>query len=344
MIRMSLVAGIALAAAAPGVAATDTPRPGKLKLFRDWIVACDNAKGCEAASLAPEEAMLQDVGLIVARDGAGGVTVRVRDMTGTAKAASVRVDGRTIASTPLDRDGEGEWQGRSATALVAAIARGKRAALLTPRAHGVALNGAAAAFRYMDDRQGRAGTTSALIARGGARYRGTPLALPVVRLVTPPPGPAPAIPTTAINEARRRYGCVIDDGSPFSADAHRLDRRSALVLMSCGAGAYNYLVKPLIWRDGRLRPAAFDYAYHFGDTPGPDEPETLVNVEWSRDGRLSSWGKGRGLGDCGDAQQFGWDGTRFRLLHAAQMTECRGAIDTLTVWRTRAVSTPATAR
>lgn len=337
MIRMSLAVSVALIATTATAATPDMPRPGKLKLFRDWIVACDNGRGCEAASLAAEESALQDVGLIVTRDGAGRVTVRIRDMTGKAKTASVRVDGRTVASTPLDRDGEGEWQGASASALVAAIARGKRATLLTPAAHPLALSGAAAAFRYMDDRQGRAGTTSALIARGAKRYRGTAPALPVVQVVTPPPGPAPVIPATAISEARRRYGCVIDDGSPFSADAHRLDRRNALVLMSCGAGAYNYLVKPLIWRDGRLSPAAFDFAYHFGEEPDSGQPEILVNVEWSRDGRLSSWGKGRGLGDCGDAQQFGWDGTRFRLLHAAQMTECRGAIDTLTVWRTRVV-------
>jgi len=338
MIRMSLAVSVALAATAASAATTpDTPRPGKPKLFRDWIVACDNGRACEAASLAAGESMLQDVGLIVARDGDGRVTVRIRDLTGKAKTASVRVDGRTIASTPLDRDGEGKWQGASASALVAAIATGRRATLRTPTTHPLALAGASAAFRYMDDRQGRVGTTSALIARGTKRYRGATPALPMVQVVTPPPGAAPAIPATAIGEARRRYRCVIDDGSPFSADAHRLDRRSTLVLMSCGAGAYNYLVKPLIWRDGRLSPASFDFAYHFGETPEPGQPEILVNVDWSRDGRLSSWGKGRGLGDCGDAQQFGWDGTRFRLLHAEQMTECRGAIDTLTVWRTRAV-------
>lgn len=339
---MSLVAGIALVAATSTAAAPDAPRPGKPTLFRDWIVACDNGRACETASLASDDSALQDVGLIVARDGGGAVTVRVRDMTGTAKSAAVRVDGRTIASTPLDRDGEGEWQGAQAARLVTAIGRGRRAALLTPAAHAVSLNGAAAAFRYMDDRQKRSGTATALIARGRARYRGVVPALPVMSIVTPPRGPAPAVPAAAINEARRRYGCVVDDGSPFSADAHRLDRRTTLVLMSCGAGAYNYLVKPLIWRAGRLSPAPFDFAYHFGETPDPGQPEILVNVTWSSAGRLSSWGKGRGLGDCGDAQTFGWDGTRFRLLEAARMTECRGAIDTLTVWRTKVM--PVTAR
>ena len=334
---MNPVLWLALVAAPAMAAPPETPRPEKLKLFRDWIVACDNGGACETASLATEDSALQDVGLIVARDGNGHVTVRVRDMTGKAKAASVRIDGRTIASTPLDRDGTGVWRGTSAAALVSAIGKGRRAVLTTPARHGVSLNGAAAAFRYIDARQKRAGTRSALVVRGAAGYRGSAPALPVVPIVTPPPGAAPAIPATAISEARRRYGCVVDDGSPFSADAHRLDRRSTLVLMSCGAGAYNYLVKPLIWRDGRLSPARFDFAYHFGETPDPGQPEILVNVEWSRDGRLSSWGKGRGLGDCGDAQQFGWDGTRFRLLYAGQMTECRGAIDTLTVWRARVV-------
>ena len=82
---MSLAVSVALAATAASAAPTpDTPRPGKPKLFRDWIVACDNGRACEAASLAEEESALQDVGLIVARDGGGRVTVRIRDMTGKA--------------------------------------------------------------------------------------------------------------------------------------------------------------------------------------------------------------------------------------------------------------------
>ncbi|WP_294233305.1 DUF1176 domain-containing protein [uncultured Sphingomonas sp.] len=341
MIRTAVFAALVGAALPAAAAAPDTPVPAKSKLFRDWIVACDNGGACEAASLSPEEGALQDAGLLVRRAADGTLAVKIADMTGKAQRATVRIDGRAVATAALPHQAEAWVRGAPAEALVAAMARGHRAAILTPEAKPVSLNGAAAAFRYMDERQRRAGSRSALVAKGSARYRRAAPVLPVVRILTPPPGAAPAIPSAALNDMRRRLDCLNSLGSPVSAEAYRLDRRSTLVLLSCGAGAYNYLVKPLIWRDGRLSPARFDYAIPFADGPEPGGAVTLVNSEWSQDGRLSSWGKGRGLGDCGDRQSFGWDGERFRLLEAASMTECRGAIDTLPVWRTRVAASPA---
>ncbi|MCT8000908.1 DUF1176 domain-containing protein [Sphingomonas sanguinis] len=328
----TILAGLAM----PVMAATpDTPTPARLKLFRDWIVTCDNGGGCEAASLSSEDGALQDAGLLIRRAADGTLAVKVADMTGKAKAATIRIDGRSVATVTLPEQAEGWLRGASADTLLAAMVKGRRAAILTPEVRSVSLNGATAALRYMDDRQKRAGTRGALVARGSARYRGRAPILPVVRVVTPPPGAAPAIPNAALNDMRRRLDCRNSLGSPVSAEAYRLDRRSTLVLLSCGAGAYNYLVKPLIWQGGRLAPATFDFAFPFAEEAKRGGAVTLVNSEWSPTGRLSSWGKGRGLGDCGDRQLFGWDGTRFRLLEAASMTECRGAIDTLTVWRTR---------
>jgi len=338
MIRTAAFTAFLAFAMPVAAAAPDTPVPAKPKLFRDWIVACDNGGGCEAASLSPQDGMLQDAGLLIRRAADGMVAVELADMTGKARVATIRVDGRPVATVPLAREARGRVSGAAADRLVAALVRGRRAAILTPDAKPVSLNGVAAALRYMDDRQRRAGTTAAFVARGAARYRGKPPELPLVRVVTPPPGDAPAIPSAAINDMRRRLDCLNSLGSPVSAESYRLDGRATLVLLSCGAGAYNYLVKPLIWRDGRLAPARFDYAFPFADEPQPGGAVTLVNTQWSPAGRLSSWGKGRGLGDCGDRQSFGWDGTRFRLIEAASMTECRGAIDTLHVWRARPMS------
>ncbi|MET4897353.1 DUF1176 domain-containing protein [Sphingomonadaceae bacterium jetA1] len=340
MIRTALLV-LSTGFVAPVVAATAAvpgdPVPAKPRLFRDWMVACDNGGRCEAASLSSRDSMPQDAGLLIRRDSDGQVTVRVKDQTGQGQRAVVRIDGRVAATIPLIRGSDGEWRGRTALALASALARGRKAVILTPAANALSLNGAGAALRYMDERQKRAGTRTALVARGAAAYRATPPALPVVRVVTPPPGAAPAVPGGRIVAARRLYQCPADAGGPVSAETYRLDGRSTLVLLSCGAGAYNFMVKPLIWRDSRLSPARFDFAFDFAEEPAPGSARTLVNGDWSRDGRLSSWAKGRGLGDCGDAQSFGWDGTRFRLLDAARMTECRGAIDTLTVWRARPV-------
>jgi hypothetical protein len=38
-------------------------------------------------------------------------------------------------------------------------------------------------------------------------------------------------------------------------------------------------------------------------------------------------------GDCGDSQQYVWDGATFRLVEWKVMGECRGSGEWLTVWR-----------
>ena len=54
-------------------------------------------------------------------------------------------------------------------------------------------------------------------------------------------------------------------------------------------------------------------------------------------GLVTSYAKGRGLGDCGVTQGFVWDGHRLRLVEQRAMGECRGNPDYLTVWRATVV-------
>jgi hypothetical protein len=50
---------------------------------------------------------------------------------------------------------------------------------------------------------------------------------------------------------------------------------------------------------------------------------------------LTSYAKGRGLGDCGVSQRFAWDGTRLRLIEQAEMSECRGNPNFIRTWTAR---------
>jgi hypothetical protein len=69
-----------------------------------------------------------------------------------------------------------------------------------------------------------------------------------------------------------------------------------------------------------------------GEGNDPD----LTNGGWDAKTRtLSSYAKGRGIGDCGVSQTYAWDGTRFRLIDQNVMGECRGSIDYITVWTAR---------
>ncbi len=55
-----------------------------------------------------------------------------------------------------------------------------------------------------------------------------------------------------------------------------------------------------------------------------DYDDTLVNSGFGEDGVLGAFSKGRGLGDCGDATEWAWNGRRFNLVRRAFMDDCLG--------------------
>jgi hypothetical protein len=120
--------------------------------------------------------------------------------------------------------------------------------------------------------------------------------------------------------------CTYARGLPKPA-AHRLDLRHSLVVIPhlCGNGAYNETSSVfVIDQAGRTRRAV---------------PDTVVNGDWdARTRTLSSYAKGRGLGDCGVSQDYVWDGATLRLVRQAQLGECRGGRDYITTWRAAVVS------
>ena len=116
--------------------------------------------------------------------------------------------------------------------------------------------------------------------------------------------------------------------------AYRLDARTTLVTVvhPCGNGAYNIFSSAfLIDEAGKVRAATYDT-----DKPNAKEGENLglVNAGFDpKTRRLSTYMKGRGLGDCGSIDEYAWDGTRFRLTEQSVMGECRGSLDYITTWR-----------
>ena len=62
----------------------------------------------------------------------------------------------------------------------------------------------------------------------------------------------------------------------------------------------------------------------------------ITNGDWDpKTRRLSSYEKGRGLGDCGSTENYAWDGARFRLVEQNEMGECRGSADYIRTWTAR---------
>lgn len=320
-----------------------TPRPGALRTFGDWAVACDNVRRCAMTSLGAEFGIdWPKVAMTVTRTpgprGGFALTIQALD-DHSPPSGAVSIDGHRLSLA-------GGRTGSAAAAIVAAMANGRSLAIESgPRTLStVSLSGAAAALRYVDAEQGRAGTVTAVMARGDAPASRVPAAppLPVVRMVTPGGQPAAIDPPT-LKRLRQQAGCAMDLSADHPAgtmppEAHALGGDRTLLIVPCSMGAYNLLSALFVSRGGDWVPVAVDAPIGFAETgaEGDGPVPELVNAEW-KDGMLTGYAKGRGLGDCGLSQTLAWDGARLRLTEQREMRECRGNPHLLTTWRTQLV-------
>jgi hypothetical protein len=323
---MPILLALAVTAAAP--------QPGELKTFRDWIVGCDNGRACQAVALVPESAERKNYLMLVIKRGPEAqakAELRWTIANGPPKRATVKVDGKSVAQV-------GGSVIEIGPALAAALAAGARVQVTTTPGGKVgeaSLGGLAAAMRYIDDKQKRVGTDTALVAKGAGKVVPAPPSLPVVTLTPVPSAPPARFRPADIKKYKGDDGCGVPADS-FKPEAYRLDAAHTLVMVPsiCGNGAYNYFTTALIIPNSGtpVAVAKFDAPSSMGE-PGNTDP-SLVNASYdAKTRRLSTYAKGRGLGDCGVAQQFAWDASRFRLVEQREMGECRGSVDYIQTWR-----------
>ena len=333
---------ILFAAAAAASPAAQAPRPEELKVYGDWIVGCDNGRACQAVGLVPED-WPDNAATIVLRRGpeAGAVPEISFDLDGS-EAVALEADGKRLKARLIASDAK--VAPADVPEVIGAIRSAKQLKILgaTGAPVGtVSLKGASAALLYMDDRQLRVGTVTAVVRPGirPASAVPAPPALPVVRAVPLTRAPPIAVGSARINALRKQRGCTIGEvGGPDSAEVYPLSASQSLILLACGSGAYNVTHVPLVaTRRGR----AIDIAIApFDANPGwwEDGKPFLINADWDpAGGLLGSFTKGRGLGDCGTSSSYAWDGRRFRLVEESTMGECRGSVAYITVWRAKVV-------
>jgi hypothetical protein len=351
MLPMTFIAGIFATIAA--AAAMPAPQPGEIRTFGDWAVGCDNGGNCQAVSLVPE------VGGADYDDWEGPVSIirtagsddifkihisfEAKDMD----RYKMIVDGRLVDTGPIVQgDYPIEIVGEDAKKVAAAIVKGKQLVLQGPADENItriSLAGSSAALRYIDQKQQRAGTDTALVARGSRAFKPANNKIPTIMVDRW--DAAELVPETsdiiALVENSKckdeRYGVVEDQVFPLGK---RENRFRALVLISCGSGAYNFSSAPYVGEyianeratsGWTFAPTNFDRQPSWG---GEGTDPLLVNASWDeQDQTISSYGKARGLGDCGSAENYVWDGDKFRLIDASAMPECRGAYEWITTWR-----------
>ncbi|WP_417593634.1 DUF1176 domain-containing protein [Parasphingorhabdus sp.] len=336
-------------------AALPVPQLGELHTFKDWTVGCDNGGNCEAVSLVPDEGGASyedwDGPISIVRTGSSDDIFRIRVIFETKDMDRYKmiVDGDLVDTGPIVQgDYPIEIVGEDAKKVAKAIINGQRLVVQGPMGENItriSLAGSAAALRYIDQKQNRAGTETALVAKGSRDFEPDSTEIPTIVIdqwksatLVPDAGALVAL-VEGSTCKNNRYGLVEDQAYPLGKRGNKF---RALVLISCGSGAYNFSSVPYIGEyieNGRatsgwtFRPAKFDRQPTWGGEGGLP---MLVNANWDEQTQtLSSYAKGRGLGDCGNAQNYIWDGEQFRMIDASAMDECRGAYEWITIWRAK---------
>ncbi len=309
------------------------PVPGQTFVVDDWVAACNNRLGCSGSSLMRESEQ-SDVDMIAAFtiSPPPGAAVRMELL---APEQSGPGPFRLEAKGALVHEFA---DGPSLTKDFALDAKGLRAmlaadALLLTDAAGKTIG--QASLKGFRDALLRAQTTQ----RSGKADLRQISTLSISKV----PRAAPMEPTPReVIGLRKRAGCELEKGEWQDRIIAPLDRITSLILLSCGAGAYNYSYVPFLGRiengQRRFSTPIFDLSPEWGEQGGPP---MLVNPSWDgNNATLSLFAKGRGLGDCGTEQAWVWTGGRFMLSAMKTMPECRGSTLWLSIFEADVAITP----
>lgn len=355
----SPAAPVPAGAAAPAVAVTPPATP-EMREFRDWRAACDNGNACVAWGGS------DDGWIRIAID--AGPDAQPVVSAGSWALGDVGKSPDTLRLTIDGRDYPMRGSAADAANAEASAERARRILAVLPASRTLALNsgaqtanlpssGISAALLWIDERQGRLDTTTALLRRGQRPASSVPAA-PALPRATPAPAASQAgfegaanpmedepraltVPT-AIEGLKEVKACRAENNEYLNKAilAARLDASTVLWGVPCGSGAYNatyvlYLARP----DGSaVRAAALPERTPRTEGDIGGEGPWLVNPIYDPAHQtLTVFPRGRGLGDCGTITTWTWSGGAFVLSEERSMGDCWGMTpdDWPTLWRTR---------
>ncbi|WP_332856406.1 DUF1176 domain-containing protein [Duganella sp. S19_KUP01_CR8] len=317
-LKLVLITAALAAAASAGAAAADGARFG----IKDWEVACDNTRRCEAAGFQSDESESLPVSLWLGRDAGAAAVLEAKliVVSGDDKDAgplTITVGKLALGGLKAETELTAEQVARLMPSLLnaesAKVSDGKHQWLLS-------LAGLKAVLLKMDDQQGRVGTVTALVKPGTRPASAVlpPLPPPTVRPVAMPPaqkGDEKLL--AAIVKTIRPEDCGADlkDSSRDEA-IYRLPGGRMLLVLECDRAAYQSSYGLWVARD---KPP---YDPRPLDLPGM-EGGGIMNASFEG-GKLSSYAKGRGIFDCGGFWTWLWTAQGFQLVDVSQSNMCRG--------------------
>lgn len=335
-------AGLALI---PAFALAATPEP---KTFRDWMAGCDNVKTCTALSL-PAEAADPIAYLRLERpagpEGTASLRLKLRgDWKTPPRTVQLKLDGAAFPAggkpLPVAADADVVALTFSAEDTATLIEAARKATKLTVTAPGlsgnVSLAGSVAAMLWIDEQQGRLGTTTALVRKGANTAVPPAPALPMIAAIPAPPMldmKAPKLQAASLRAELKKKdpdSCEDDAALLEQDEAWALGNRRVLVALACSRGAYNLSSSFFVMPENEPAKAApLSFAGGGND---------LTNASFDpRTGHIAFFDKGRGIGDCGATGGYAWTGSAFAQTEFSMMGECRGisSEDWITLYRSK---------
>ena len=337
-----------------------------MKDFKTWFVACDNLRDCSAYGFDVTLEGDARSYLRIERKGAATapVTITISVDYGEAAGYTLAFDDAALPGLPKEaltgEEGEGNEYRRtvltahaSADALIDSIRKAQKIVITLKPAEGkkierpvssISLSGAAAALLWIDDQQKRIGTVTAMIKRGDKPASSIPPQPkpPVIVAAKPTKEKAPTKHPTALIKKGRAL-CSDDDTESKLDEAYALGGGKVLYGFTCpgSSGAYNFeygfLVGPRA-NPQSARAVSFRWPIKIAGFQHDTPQEAITNPTFDeKTMTLSSFQKGRGIGDCGGEERWVWDGKIFRLAELRMMSECRGVPldDWPTLYRTQ---------
>ncbi|MCV2364784.1 DUF1176 domain-containing protein [Paucibacter sp. DJ1R-11] len=304
--------------------------------FKDWAIACDNRRHCEAIAYQSEESGSAPVTMWLSRDAGPHARVYIQldvdEINEDTKSLTLHLGPRQQLKGISPRK---DLSPVDTAKLLAYVLEGEEIVVAeggsgnsSRKRWQLSLAGSKAALLKMDDLQGRVGTPGALVRRGKQDSKADssvlpPLAAPKVK--------AQALPKTSVADRallqpildsivpRDCWEYLPDDSGPEQS-LTRVSATEVLVMRECGRGAYQG--GSSIWLANSKPP----YAPKRLTLPllGWDSTEDVMNANLTAEGRLSSFAKGRGISDCGSSFDWVWSGRSFELIEAWRSPLCRG--------------------
>jgi len=322
--------------------------------WESWSADCGNAGVCSASTFTRTQNTWVDVRIV--RDWQAGAQPLVRITTNLPLMAdgevALKVDGAEIDRLPVAQlreiqdavltpagfrplGGDGFWYpaGPATAALLAAMSAGERLVLELaadpgPKTHEIVLDGFGYAMTWLDRRQQRTGTTSAIMNPGDNEATDAPHGTPVLSPDT--------LPDPVRNLWDISLSCSSIDPAIFAsldAVSTAVDETTTLFLLPCGApSAFNTPYVAIRARTGE--DVQQIHAARMSDA-GPIATGIFYNARWNpAHMELDGLFKGSGLGECGTWNRWKWLNGTFVLTEEATRQTCDGNETSVAKWQT----------